>query len=60
MAIQSDKKTYVSIIGVFPPEKLKSKELKLFPMSTRSAAPAEAIGLLKSSSVWMPRNRIRP
>ena len=31
ISIKSDKKTYVSIIGVFPPEKLKSKELKLFP-----------------------------
>ncbi len=31
ISIKSDKKTYVSIIGVFPPEKLKSKELKLYP-----------------------------
>lgn len=31
ISIKSDKKTFVSIIGVFPPEKMKSKELKLFP-----------------------------
>ena len=31
VTIVSDKKTFVSIIGVFPPEKLKSKELSLFP-----------------------------
>ncbi|ADE55523.1 hypothetical protein [Coraliomargarita akajimensis] len=29
--ILSDKRTYVSLIGVFPPERMKSRELKLFP-----------------------------
>lgn len=29
--IVSDKKTFVSMIGVFPPEKVKTKELSLFP-----------------------------
>ncbi len=29
--IVSDKKTYVSLIGVFAPERLRSKDLKLFP-----------------------------
>ena len=31
LSIVSDKRTFVSMIGVFPPEKMKSKELTLFP-----------------------------
>jgi tetratricopeptide (TPR) repeat protein len=31
LQIVSDKKTYVSIIGVFAPERFKSKDLKLYP-----------------------------
>lgn len=31
LQIISDKKTYVSIIGVFAPERFKQKDLKLFP-----------------------------
>ena len=29
--IESDKRTYVSIIGVLPPSKFRSEDLKLFP-----------------------------
>jgi tetratricopeptide (TPR) repeat protein len=31
LRIESDKRTYVSLIGVFPPDRFKAKELKLFP-----------------------------
>lgn len=31
LTIDSDKRTYVSIIGVLPPDRFKDKELKLFP-----------------------------
>lgn len=31
VTIDSDKRTYVSIIGVLPPDRFKDKELKLFP-----------------------------
>lgn len=31
VTIDSDKRTYVSIIGVLPPDRFKEKELKLFP-----------------------------
>lgn len=31
VTIESDKRTYVSIIGVLPPDRFKDKELKLFP-----------------------------
>jgi outer membrane protein assembly factor BamD (BamD/ComL family) len=31
ITIASDKRTYVSLIGVFPPDRFKEKELKLFP-----------------------------
>ncbi|HBM85370.1 MAG TPA: hypothetical protein DD423_01010 [Opitutae bacterium] len=31
IAIESDKRTYVSLIGVFPPDRFKEKDLNLFP-----------------------------
>ncbi|MDQ8194525.1 tetratricopeptide repeat protein [Coraliomargarita sp. SDUM461004] len=31
VTIESDKRTYVSIIGVLPPDRFKTEELKLFP-----------------------------
>lgn len=31
VSIESDKRTYVSIIGVLPPDRFKEEELKLFP-----------------------------
>lgn len=31
VTIRSDRRTFVSLIGVFPPERLREKELKLFP-----------------------------
>jgi tetratricopeptide (TPR) repeat protein len=31
VTIRSDRRTYVSMIGVFPPDRLREKELKLFP-----------------------------
>ena len=47
VTIRSDRRTYVSMIGVFPPDRLREKELKLFPdvykmRGTRSGyAPVE-------------------
>ena len=31
ISIESDKRTYVSLIGVFPPDRFKGKDLNLFP-----------------------------
>ena len=47
VTIRSDRRTFVSLIGVFPPDRLREKELKLFPdvykaRGTRSGyAPVE-------------------